>query len=275
MTNPTLYVFGGAVWPSAPWLAVYALGEEDEIKLEQLNLIEGANFSPEFLKLNPKATLPTLVFPDDQKTLTDTKSTVAYLISHARKPAGKPSGTDFVERIHADGVDPNVALLATRNDAELTGKAASIPGTFVGNRQAKLEQYASTAPEFAEFYEEKKKSNGFLNEIFQGRGTPQAKETWFKISNDTWANIKTFANTDIVAILPESGYIGGEYPGEDDFHLAAWLARIGALTGGTPDAAGALTLEKELGPVDPKIVSYWKLWSETEAWKQVFGSGLH
>jgi len=272
-SKPTLYVFAGAVWPSAAWLAVYVLGYEDKINLQQLNLIEGNNFNPDFLKLNPKATLPTLVLPNE--TLKDTKSSVAYLIANASSPVGKPSGTDFVDRIHADAVDPNVALLATRNNEELAAKAAGIPGTFVANRQAQLGKFAPTAPEFATFYAEKIKSNGFLNDIYQGRASAEAKATWFKISTDTWVAIKAFALNDVVDILPESGYIGGEYPGEDDFHLAAWLARIGLLTGGTPDASGALTLEKELGTVPPKIVSYWKLWSETNAWKQVYINGLH
>ena len=72
--------------------------------------------------------------------------------------------------------------------------------------------------------------------------------------------------------LPESGLIGGERPGEDDFHVGAWLARIVSTTGGKEVSA----LEAELGqPVPPKVVSYWNAWSERDSWKKVYAQGLH
>ena len=104
-----------------------------------------------------------------------------------------------------------------------------------------------------------------------------AQTQWFELSNGAWAAIRKFILTDIPAILPESGYIGGAVPGEDDFHLAAWLARIALLTGATPAEDGVLSLKKELGGEDvpPKVVAYWKLWSATDAWKKVYENGLH
>lgn len=49
------------------------------------------------------------------------------------------------------------------------------------------------------------------------------------------------------------------------------------MTGATPAADGALSLKNELGgeEVPEKIVKYWKLWSETEAWKVVYKDSLH
>lgn len=57
----TLYVFGGAIWPSAPWLAVTALGYDDQVNVEQVNLVEGANFAPEFVR-KVRSVSQTLVF---------------------------------------------------------------------------------------------------------------------------------------------------------------------------------------------------------------------
>jgi len=275
-SKPTLYVFGGAIWPSAPWLAVYALGYEDKIDIKQVNLVEGANFAPDFLKLNPLATLPTLVLED--KVLTDTTSVVKYLVENAPKPAGKASGTDFIKKIHEDDVDPNFALLSARNEEELNGKNSGIPGLFIRNRQAALEKYAPTAPEFSEFYTEKLKSNGFLNGVYSQTGaSEQVKTIWFTKSGNAWAAIRKFILEDIPAVLPASGYIGGEVPGEDDFHLAAWLARLALLTGATPGTEGVLTLKKELdgAEVPEKIVVYWALWAQTPAWQVVYKDGLH
>jgi len=277
-TKPTLYVFGGAVWPSAPWLATYALGYGDSIDVKQINLIEGANFDPEFVKLNPLATLPTLVTPEE--VLGNTTDVVQWLIKNAPKPAGKASGTDFVKKIHEDDVDPNFALLSARNEEELKAKNGSIPGLFIRNRQNALDKFSEVAEASqATFYVEKKKANGFLVDVYEVNNEQKAplRQIWYDKSNAAWNNIKKFILQDITAILPESGYIGGETPGEDDFHLAAWLARLALLTGATPAADGVLQLKKELGgeEVPQKIVSYWKLWSETEAWKIVYKDGLH
>ncbi|KAG8978001.1 hypothetical protein FRB90_008606 [Tulasnella sp. 427] len=275
-SQQTLYVFGGAVWPSAPWLAVTALGYEDKIDVQQLNLIEGANFDPEFVRKNPAATLPTLITPGES-TLTDTTSVIKYLISHSPKPAGKPSGTDFVARIHEDAVDPNFAFLSARTDEELKAKNAGIPGVFIRNRQAALQKYAPTAPDLKAFYDAKLQFNGFLDSVYNPDAPTELKETWFAKSKAAWDAIRAFILNDIPAVLPESGYIGGQYPGEDDFHLAAWLARIALLTGATPKEDGALSLKNELGgaEVPEKIVSYWKLWSATPAWAVVYKDGLH
>lgn len=49
------------------------------------------------------------------------------------------------------------------------------------------------------------------------------------------------------------------------------------LKGGTTDTAGVLKLKKELGreEVSWKVVSFWRAWYETQAWKVVYGDGLH
>ncbi|KAG8917132.1 hypothetical protein FRC01_002647 [Tulasnella sp. 417] len=272
----TLYVFNGAIWPSAPWLAVYALGYEDQVDVEQVDLVNGANFTPEFVRKNPAATLPTLLIPG-QENLTDTTSVVKYMLDNSPKPIGKPSGTNFVAKIHEDAVDPNFALLSARNDAELKAKDAGIPGIFIRGREVALAKYAPTAPDLKSFYDAKIKANGFLNLVYSPEVPAEVKEMWFAKSKTAWEAIRTFILNDIPAVLPDSGYIGGENPGEDDFHLAAWLARITLLTGGTPKEDGVLALKSELGgsEVPEKIVTYWKLWSATPAWAEVYKHGLH
>ncbi|KAG8900627.1 hypothetical protein FRB99_005940 [Tulasnella sp. 403] len=278
-SKSALYVFNGAVWPSGPWLAVYALGYEDQVEVKQINLIEGANFAPEFLKLSPTATIPILILPD--RTIQGTNDVVSYLVSNAPNPAGKSSGTDFLQRLHEDLNDPNTALLATRNDAELDAKRAGVPGTFLKNRQEALLKYAPTAPEFASFYEAKIKANGYLNDVYTPGASEELKNGWFTHSQKVWDSIRAFILNDIPAVLPDQGengaYIGGATPGEEDFQLAAWLARIALLTGATPAPDGAATLKAELGgaEVPEKIIKYWQLWSGTEAWKKVYAHGLH
>lgn len=59
-TRKTLYVYSKASWPSAPWLAVYALGYED-IDIEDVDLAAGANFDPGFLKIVSTSESPWVI----------------------------------------------------------------------------------------------------------------------------------------------------------------------------------------------------------------------
>ena len=106
------------------------LGYSDQLQKENINLrtspplpsspthscttppppVEGANFHPDFLKLNPNATLPTLATSDG--VYTSTAAVVRYVIKHAPKPAGRPSGTDLVDALHVAAIDPNFSMLS-------------------------------------------------------------------------------------------------------------------------------------------------------------------
>jgi len=76
------------------------------------------------------------------------------------------------------------------------------------------------------------------------------------------------------AHLPDSGFIGGSRPAEEDFDVGGWLARIVMTVGGTDvDAlAGPNALAQ---PVPPKVIAYYKFWSGRDSWKKVYAAGLH
>ena len=91
-----------------------------------------------------------------------------------------------------------------------------------------------------------------------------------------WKAIVGYILNDLPSILPESGFIGGSDPGEDDFHVGAWLARVSWVAGADKESEGYKALEKELGQeVPPKVVSYWKAWSARPSWKKVYAETLH
>ncbi|KAF8524230.1 hypothetical protein JB92DRAFT_2827121 [Gautieria morchelliformis] len=276
MSKPVLYVFAGSVWATAPQLALHELGYGSEIVEEPINLEEGANFHPNFLKLNPNGTLPTLA--TSKKIYTSTAEVVRYLIDHAPRPAGKPSGTDLLEILHGAAIDPNFSMLSARSEAELKAKGMGIGGRFVRGRQNSLERLARTAPEYKAFYKTKLAQNGFLVSLFDNVAPPDAVRYFIGRSNIHWRNVSQFVSTDLPLYLPASGFIGGEMPGEDDFHLAVWLARTVAVLGGSPNKDGVKSLEKELGgsgSVPQKVKNYWKLWSERESWRILYRRTLH
>ncbi|KAI5122581.1 hypothetical protein M0805_004798 [Coniferiporia weirii] len=273
MSKPVLYTFGGSVWSAAPELALQELGYgSDGVETKIINLVNGENFDPSFIKINPKATLPTLAA--NGKTYTSTVEVISYLIANAPKQPGKPSGTDLVKRIHEDDIDPNFALLLSRNDEEKTARAGGIVLTFLSNRQAALEKHSVTpeGAEFSDFYVDKIAANGGLLAVYADKAHPDAKQKFFETSEQHWANLRTFILETLPGYLPSSGFIGGESPGEDDFHVGAWLARIVATIGGSDTSALPNEIKQD---VPLKVKTYWKTWSDRDSWKLVYAGGLH
>ncbi|KAH9946687.1 hypothetical protein B0H21DRAFT_394597 [Amylocystis lapponica] len=275
MSKPVLYTFGLSVWAATPELAIAELGyPEGAIDRRVVNLVEGANFTPEFLKLNTNATLPTL--EADGKVYTNTKDVTHYLVENAPKKVA--AGTAFIEKLHENKYDPNFPLLLVRNEDELKASASGFPLIFVQNRQNALEKH-SQLPEAAPFkaiYDEKKAANGGLLAIYKGEVPADVTRGFFAQSIAHWEALAAFILDDLPAALPASGFLGGAEPGEDDFHLAAWLARLASVRGGTADKDGYKALEKETKqPVPAKVAAYWAAWSERPSWKAVYAGGLH
>jgi hypothetical protein len=115
-----------------------------------------------------------------------------------------------------------------------------------------------------------------LLSFYDGSASEEAKQEFFKKSSAVWDNIRAFILDTLTNILPESGFIGGDRPGEDDFHVGAWLARIASLSGVENAADDLAVLENELGePIPEKLAAYWSAWSERPSWKEVYAPGLH
>ncbi|TCD63994.1 hypothetical protein EIP91_004696 [Steccherinum ochraceum] len=275
MSKPIFYTFGLSIWSAVPELAIVELGyQSDAFEEKVINLVEGENFNPSFLKINPNATLPTLVA--DGKSYTNTADVTRYLIDHAPKKValGKPA---LITRVHEDSIDPNFPLFAARDEETRKANASGFAFTFANNRQNALLKYSKTpeAAPFKAFYDDKIKGNGGILAIYAGQASEDVKQGFFKTSQQHFKNIANFILKELPGYLPDSGFIDGEVPGEDDFHVGAWLARIALVSGGTQDKDGYKALEKELGePVPAKVAAYWAAWSERPGWKQVYANSL-
>ncbi|KAF5368603.1 hypothetical protein D9758_002397 [Tetrapyrgos nigripes] len=275
MSKPILYTFPGSVWAAVPELLIADLYPEGSIETKVINLVNGENFEPSFIKLNPNATLPTL--EADGKAYTSTADVTSYLIKNA--PVSVKAGTEFIRIIHEDSLDPNFAFFLATDEVTLQAKATSLPGLFLSGRQTALERHVST-PEGAphkQFYEEKIKSNGSLLAIYQGKVSEAGKQAFFQGSQGHLERIEAFIQKDLPGYLPESAqFLGGERPGQDDFHLAAWLTRIFAALGATGPENGLKAMEKAFGkPVPDKVAKYWDAWNQRPSWKKVYAGGLH
>jgi hypothetical protein len=106
----------------------------------------------------------------------------------------------------------------------------------------------------------------------QGNASESDVEHFIAQSNAVWSNIIHLITVDLPDILPTSGFIGGERPGETDFHYEGYLARITMSQG----VGHVKDLEQSLGkPVPHNVVAYWDAWVVRESWKKVYAETLH
>lgn len=144
--------------------------------------------------------------------------------------------------------------------------------------QESLEKHCATegAAAYKNFYDNKLADNGHILAIYQSSVSSSIKNEFFKKSKSHWDAIRSFILDILPTYLPESGFIGGTRPGEDDFHVAAWLARIAFVSGAEEAGHGLKELEKEVGsPIPMKVAKYYRNWVQRESWKKVYADGLH
>ncbi|KAF9268834.1 hypothetical protein L218DRAFT_954269 [Marasmius fiardii PR-910] len=276
MSKPTLYTFGASVWGASAELAVAELFPSGAVETKIVNLLKGENFDPAFIKLNPNATIPTL--EANGKVYGTTQDVVTQLIKLSGKNV-KEGCNKFIGIIHEDRIDPNFALLLARNDEEKKAKGDAIVTAFLSGRQEALERFSKTpeAESLKEsFYAPRISGNGGLLAIYKGEASEDAKKGYFETSDKHYNTVGTFIHEELPQHLPESGLIGGNEPGEDDYHLCAWISRVAATVGAKTGEDGIPALEKAYGkPLPAKVASYWKAWSTRPSFKTVYAEGLH
>ncbi|KAJ6519794.1 hypothetical protein C8R45DRAFT_1119123 [Mycena sanguinolenta] len=165
-----LYYSPDSTWSSSVLLALEEKGYgDDELDLKVVDLSKGENFTVSFLRLNAKATVPTLVVPfrdsvsDDAETrykaLTDTKAIINLLeqsrspmstsrtTSTAPAPALAPAtvafnvtGNALLDIFHADEVSPEMLkFVNARDNASLKTLANTAVPLLEGRKQALAE----------------------------------------------------------------------------------------------------------------------------------------
>ncbi|KIP03967.1 hypothetical protein PHLGIDRAFT_110232 [Phlebiopsis gigantea 11061_1 CR5-6] len=157
----SLYYYNKSIWASVPLLALEEKGYgPDEIDLKEVDLSNGENFSPSYLRINSNATVPTLVVPlsttldpdieSRYKAIKDTKSIVEFLdksrsiqsrthsTSSAPAPTLAPATIAFntvsnkvIEVLHSEAADPNALhFMNARDDASLKQLSESLKPTL-------------------------------------------------------------------------------------------------------------------------------------------------
>ncbi|KAL1413633.1 hypothetical protein Q8F55_001411 [Vanrija albida] len=280
MSKPILYTFAGSVWVHAPLVAITESGyAPGDITLETVNLAQGANFNPEFLKVNPNGTVPVFVTTDGHK-YESTISSVKEILKRAPKPPKHDAHhthelDKIIKEIHNPAHDPNDLFFLPVDDADREAKAKGIVGGFLANRQKALEAFAPDAPaEFKAFLEGKQRANGHLLEFFTGNPDQEARTALYTSAQQLWDHAGQFIRGEVTHLLKKSNgsYLNGQEPGEADYHLITWLARIITNAGVQPNSISGVALkavqERTGGQeIDPVVAGFWDSWTQRESFK--------
>jgi glutathione S-transferase len=176
---------------------------EDEVDLRVVDLAKGENFASSFLRLNPKATVPTLVVPLQKtlsqdvesryKALTETRAVVDFLDrsrsvlsrTHTTSSAPAPAlaaatislsetSTKIIDIVHSEDCSPNtLAHLNARDLDSLRTLAKDMLPLFTA-RQTTLAGYISAAEcesihvsdKTKNFWQEKKTATEILLDVY-------------------------------------------------------------------------------------------------------------
>ncbi|CAO3609803.1 unnamed protein product [Cunninghamella blakesleeana] len=166
-----VYTFQPSLWAAVPRLII----EEKSIPIEyiQLDLSKAENFSPEFLTINPNATIPVLIDEEKKKTLTDSISISHYLdeiTGNTLTPfQEKEQVQEIIEYIHQHDVgNPLFALFKSLEERDLK-KSLVIP--FLEGRIQGWEHYKKVNEEKTSFYDEKIKETQPLVQLYKSTST--------------------------------------------------------------------------------------------------------
>ncbi|KAF9651869.1 hypothetical protein BDM02DRAFT_3138197 [Thelephora ganbajun] len=282
-------------YSDSPWscAALITLEEkgygQDEVLLKPVDTSKGHNYSPEYLRLNMAANLPTLIVPLEKtlsadvesryKAITDPKKILEFLDNsrsarshtHTTSAAPGPSlspatialssiSTTLIDLLYSPPADPDV--LSTINPV-LLSPSSPPPEEFIASYRdivATLTSYLAAAEEgkfhvsekVKTFWRNKLASHGELLQVLEPTGYEELKKQYLEKTNQVW-------KVDLKEVLEKVNkelvgpYALGDQLSLADIHLAVWLARIAHICGGLPSDDGNGVIEKIEGLVDAQF----------------------
>lgn len=273
-----IYEFGESCWANVPKLATHEADfEEKNLEWVSINLAEGANFDPEYLKVNPNGTVPSLRV--DGQTYTDSITVTSEILKRAPHPprVSAHTSTSIIEEVHGANHDPNATLLMAISDEDREAKIKGIPRGFLAGRQKALDKFAPSAPEeFKSFLEKKQKDNQQLLDFYNGNPDDAAKQQHYAATKEMWRSAGIVIRGVLTQAIQKNGgtYAGGDKPGEADFHIITWLARMATNAGVEPGASASEAIGKLRDytgghAIDPSVEKYWDAWSKRDSFKKI------
>lgn len=239
------------------------------------------NFHPDYIKVNPNGTVPSLASPSLTAPLTDSRVVLEHLDQlrpdtnrlSVDDPAVQAKVDEIINIVHDDELSTNLILLHARNKEEMEAKRSSMWKTFVANRQSQLEKHNTQLPDHP-FYQSKLKDNTPLHGLYTCETVegPEFDE-FFKATENAY---RVFAagldRLDSAIVLP---YVAGDHLTYADLHVVPWLSHAMWGAGGT-DIQDFAPLEDLIGKTVPgfkigdRIKEWWANMSRRESFKEVY-----
>lgn len=283
-------------YSDSPWscAALITLEEkgygQDEVLLKPVDTSKGHNYSPEYLRLNMSANLPTLVVPLEKtlapdiesryKAITDPKKILEFLDNsrsarshtHTTSAAPGPSlspatialssvSTTLIDLLHSPAADPEVI---SNTNPSLLSSSSPPSEEFVASYQdivATLKGYLASAEEgkfhvsekVKTFWRTKLESHEEVLRILSPTDNEELKKRYLERANQVW---KVGLKEVLEKVNKElvGPYALGDQLSLADIHLAVWLTRIAHLAGALPSEDGNSVIERISGLVGIELV---------------------
>lgn len=226
----TLYSDVASQWAYVPHLALDEKGyKPDEYEVKQVGLLDAENFNPEYIKINPNGTIPSLTSASLSKPLTESADIVKYLDSN--RPNGRPlfpidakllsKVEELITHVHQERLSTNLILLQARDAEEFHAKTSSPMKSFVDKRQEKLVKYGLAHPELS-LYAMRTPDNGHLYRLYNSEEISPEHEQFFEASRQGYRDYAVgLDKLNSMLVLP---YAVGDEVTAADVHIIPWLA---------------------------------------------------
>ncbi|CAG5158250.1 uncharacterized protein ALTATR162_LOCUS5058 [Alternaria atra] len=263
----TLYTDSASQWAYVAHLAIDEKGyERSEYESKQVGLLDGENFSPAYVKINPNGTIPSLTSASLAKPLIESADIVKY-VDASRSNGASLFPTDpqqlakinkLISHVHQDKLSTNLVLLQARDWQELEANKAGGIKTFLGNRQQRLVKYGPLNPDVP-LYATRMPTNGYLNDLYTASNVGPEHEEFFAGTEQGYKDYAAgLRELDSMLVLP---FAAGDKVTAADLHIAPWLAHAMWAAGG-----------EEIGDFEPlrarieKSVPGFEFGEKTKRW---------
>ncbi|KAJ3558820.1 hypothetical protein NM688_g702 [Phlebia brevispora] len=210
LPKASLYVYKRSIWSAVPLLALEEKGYgPDEVIIKQVDLSEGDNFTPSYLRVNHNGTVPTLVVPlsttldpeieSRYKAIRDTKACHVAIVEFLDKSRSPQSHTHTTSAAPAPVLAPaTIAFVTASNKViELLHSDAGNPNELMWLNARDDSELAELSAQFVPFLTSKIRA---LDELIEGN-----KNAEVKVSEKTvlfWEN-KRLATMAILDVLKD------------------------------------------------------------------------
>ncbi|KAM0478881.1 hypothetical protein ACHAPX_004858 [Trichoderma viride] len=274
----TIYTSPESQWVGVMHLALVEKGLKQDVDydVKEVSLSNGDNFAPDYIKINPNGTVPSLTAPSLSKPITESADILRWIDARGTKtlePEDAARSKQIVDLVHSPTMSTNLILFQARDAHEMKNKQNSFWNTFLEDRQSRLEKELAAQPSHP-FYVSKTAENLSVTSLYRADVGP-THEDFYKMTDDMYRTLAAGLNKlDSLIALP---YAAGSRVSEADYNAAPWLshAMMGADTP-TKDVQDFGPLERLVQKTVPdfkigsKTREWWANLAKTEAFKEVF-----